>query len=391
MMRQRWSLFRGRGRPRSCYGIIAVLALFVACASPAGAPEEELPQISGTTPTTANATASATPTATSTSDPAASALTPIPLAATGASVTISAVGDISLARQVNDWMAQYGASYPYELIQPLLTGDIVFANLEGALTDGGEPWPKSFNFRTPPQFASGLAAAGFDVVSVANNHAMDYGSQGLVDTVAALDGVGVRHVGSGSDSIEARRSAMISANGISVAFVGCVLTPAEGSGFTIGAWSAGLGLGLFICSADEIGIAIDAARARAADFVVVSIHAGDEYVNTPNATQRELANAALAAGADVVLGHHAHAVQPIEQRGNQLIAWGLGNFIFDLDQWDLAGIPKPRVSLILNVTLTKGVGVTSWEAVPVTLDAEVDRPRPATAEEAAVLQQLIQP
>jgi hypothetical protein len=81
----------------------------------------------------------------------------------------------------------------------------------------------------------------------------------------------------------------------------------------------------------------------------------------------------------------------VEQRGGQLIAWGLGNFIFDLDQWDLAGIPEPRVSLVLDVTLEEGVGVTSWEAKAVVLDAEQDRPRPATAGEAAVLESLIAP
>ena len=189
----------------------------------------------------------------------------------------------------------------------------------------------------------------------------------------------------------AATGAVVSASGLDVAFIACARSPVEGTGFTIEEWSAEAdGAGLFVCNADFLAIWIEQAR-QSSDFVVVSIHAGDEYVNTPNATQRELANAALAAGADVVLGHHAHVVQPVEQRGNQLIAWGLGNFIFDLDQWDLAGIPEPRVSLILNITLTKGVGVTAWEAVPVTLDAEADRPRPATPDEAAVLQQLVQP
>jgi poly-gamma-glutamate capsule biosynthesis protein CapA/YwtB (metallophosphatase superfamily) len=82
-------------------------------------------------------------------------------------------------------------------------------------------------------------------------------------------------------------------------------------------------------------------------------------------------------------------VQPVERRGAQLIAWGLGNFIFDLDDVDLANIPEPRVSLILNITLTKGAGVTAYDAVPVTQDADEDRPRPATADEAAVLRGLI--
>lgn len=370
--------------------VVTLLTSGAACASPAGAPEEELTQIARTPPAP-TATASPTATPTSTPEPAAAAPTPtfVP-ASDGASVTISAVGDISLARQVNDWMEQYGASYPYELVQPLLAGDIVFGNLEGAITDGGEPWPKAFTFRTPPRFASGLSAAGFDIVSLANNHAMDYGVTGLTDTIAALNQAGVAYAGAGGCGSCAALGKVVSAHGLNVAFVACVRTPNEGTGFSIEEWSMEAQRGLFVCSSEEIASAVEGAR-QVSDFVVVSIHAGDEYVNAPNATQRELAEAALAAGADVVLGHHAHVVQPVEQRGNQLIAWGLGNFIFDLDQWDLAGIPEPRVSLILNITLTKGVGVTGWEAVPVTLDAEADRPRPATADEAAVLQQLVLP
>ena len=374
------------------YVLASVALLTTACASGAHAPEENptsSPMQSTRTTQPATGTSVATPVVTPTVPAAvASTFTPV---ATGQSLTISAVGDISLARQVNDWMAQYGAGYPYELVLPLLSGDIVFGNLEGALTEGGEPWPKSFNFRTPPQYASGLAAAGFDVVSLANNHAMDFGNVGLVDTAAALDNVGVRHAGSGWNSDNARQAAVVETRGIRTAFVACVLTPTEGSGFTIGAWSAGSGLGLFVCSPDEIQSAVDAARTQGADFVVVSIHAGDEYVNAPNATQRALVEAALAAGADVVLGHHAHAVQPVEQRGNQLIVWGMGNFIFDLDQWDLAGIPEPRVAPVMQITLTRGVGVTSWRADAVVLDAETDRPRPATAGEAAVLDGLLVP
>ena len=86
-----------------------------------------------------------------------------------------------------------------------------------------------------------------------------------------------------------------------------------------------------------------AARAQA-DFVIVAPHAGTEYDNRPNETQLELASAAMAAGADAYIGAHAHVVQPVEQRGSQLIAWGLGNFIFNLDDVDLANIPEPRVS-----------------------------------------------
>lgn len=333
-------------------------------------------------------TPTATPTATSTPSVGAAAPTSAP-PTDGASVTISAVGDISLARQVVDRMEANGADYPFALIAPLMTGDIGFANLEGPLTDRGEVWPKAYNFRTPPRFASGLLTGHFNAVSLANNHAMDYGAIGLQDTIAALDAAGVRHTGGGDGILQALTPAVFDIRGIRVAFVACVLTPNESGGFDVHAWSAReREPGVAVCNRALLRDAIAAAR-RLADFVAVAVHAGDEYHNVPNATQRELADEALADGADIYLGAHTHVVQPVEQRGNQLIAWGLGNFIFDLDDVDLANIPEPRVSLILNVTLTKGRGVTSYEAVPVTQDADEDRPRPATPAEAAILRGLV--
>ncbi len=387
------------GMPRVATRALAlfVLALALAgasCAKKAGAPEATVVPATSAPAATATATVTATSTATTAaaavadSTPLAAAAAP-PADGSSPSVTISAVGDISLGRQVVDRMQANGAEYPFALVAPLITGDIGFANLEGPLTDRGEIWPKGYNFRTPPRFASALLTGHVNVVSLANNHAMDYGAIGLQDTITALDATGVRHSGGGDSILQAVTPVVFDVRGVRVAFVACVLTPNEAGGFDIHAWAARAGEpGIAVCDAALLRDAITAAR-KLADFVVVAVHAGDEYHNAPSATQRELADAALASGADVYLGAHAHVVQPVERRGNQLIAWGLGNFIFDLDDVDLANIPEPRVSLILNITLTKGRGVTSYEAVPVTLDENEDRPRPATAGEAAVLRGLI--
>lgn len=320
--------------------------------------------------------------------PAPSATSPAP---SGPSVTVSAVGDVCLARQVVDRMAANGADYPFALVAPLLQGDILAGNFEGALTERGDPWPKSFNFRTPPRYAEGLARAGFDVVSLANNHAMDYGVTGLLDTFAALDAAGIAYAGAGDGIPRAYAPVIIERNGLRVAFLAWVATPDEGSGFSISQWFAQEGApGVAYPSDRAIADTVRAARAQA-DFVIVMPHAGTEYRTAPDATQRRIAEAALAAGADAVIGAHAHVPQPIEQRGRQLIAWGLGNFVFDLDQWDLAGIPEPRVSLVLNLTLTKGAGVTAWEYRAVALDNNEDRPRPATPAEGAALGRILTP
>src|SRR5437773_9079522 len=362
--------------------LLVCLLLAVACVSKAGAPEA--PTAPGGSPTIAT-----TGTVTVTASPSATEATPGPSVMPGQSIAIDAVGDISLARQLVDRMNANGPDYPYALVAPLIDADIGFANLEGALTDGGRPWPKGYNFRTPPPLAGGLARAHVNVVTLANNHTMDYGPYGLADTLRTLDADGVQHVGAGTDAAAAHASAMVEVRGVRVAFLGYVATPDESGGFSIRQWTAGPGTpGIALGLTDAITADVTAAK-RTADFVIVAVHAGDEYRRMPNATQRALADAALAAGADAYIGAHPHVVQPVEMRGHQLVAWSLGNFIFDLDNVDLANIPEPRVSLILKLTLTKGQGVASFEAIPVTLDDAQDRPRPATPAEAAVLQSQI--
>jgi poly-gamma-glutamate synthesis protein (capsule biosynthesis protein) len=220
---------------------------------------------------------------------------------------------------------------------------------------------------------------------------MDFGTEGLLDTLDALDAAGVRYAGAGRDAAEASKPLIVEANGLRVAFAGFVATPDEGGGFSIRQWAPGANApGLAIGTPDAVRAAVAAAREQA-HFVIVAIHAGDEYSPPPNATQVALANAAAAAGADAVIGAHAHVVQPIERIGGMLVAWGLGNFVFDLDDVDLANIPVPRVSLVLRLTLTEGKGVTSFEAIPVVLDASEDRPRPASPEEGALLFAAIAP
>lgn len=304
-------------------------------------------------------------------------------------ITVSAVGDIALARGVAERMETEGASYPFALVRDLLEGDIVVGNLEGAFTTRGDPWPKAYNFRTHPGYAVGPQWARFDVLSLANNHVLDYGPDGLEDTLTALDALGIAHPGAGNDSQAAHAAAVVDANGLRVAFLAFVATPPEGSGFTIDQWAATADApGVAIGTPDAVAAAVAAARAEA-DFVVVLLHAGAEYTYLPNATQTALAEAALSAGAAAVIGAHAHVVQPVEQRGARLIAWGLGNFVFDLDDVDLANIPAPRVSLILEVTFTEGRGVTAFRVVAVTLADDEDRPRPATADEAAIVDGLV--
>ena len=198
-------------------------------------------------------------------------------------------------------------------------------------------------------------------------------------------------MGGGADEAAARAPVFVEVHGVRVAFLARVATPREAGGFSIDEWAAGpTSAGLAVGDPATLAADVTAAR-QSADVVIVLLHAGDEYQHQPNATQRALAEAALAAGADAVIGAHPHVVQPIEQRGAQLVAWSLGNFVFDLDEVDRANIPPPRVTLVLRLTFAAGRGLVGYQVVPMTLDEAEGRPRPATDEETAMLASQVAP
>ncbi len=135
-------------------------------------------------------------------------------------VTIAAVGDVMLARDITTLMDEHGALYPFERVTGLLqNADITIGNFEGSFTEPGVAQPKLYTFRTPPRFAPGLAQAGIDVVSLGNNHIADFGPDGVADTLAALDAAGVKHAGGGMNEAEARLPAFVEAQGLRIAFL----------------------------------------------------------------------------------------------------------------------------------------------------------------------------
>jgi poly-gamma-glutamate capsule biosynthesis protein CapA/YwtB (metallophosphatase superfamily) len=312
---------------------------------------------------------------------AAPTATPVPVQS--GRVTLNAVGDLMLERDIIDLMDEYGALYPFERVLHLLNdADITIANMEGTFTERGVRANKFYAFRTPPRFAVGLAQAGIDVVSLGNNHTMDYGETGLRDTLAALDEAGILHSGAGLNSNEARQPVFVEKNGLTLAFLSyaSVLTEAHPAG------PASPG----VAAAEEAAIRQDvAAASREADLVIVSLHAGFEYRDAPNDQQRQLSRAAIEAGAALVLGHHAHVLQGWTQYRGGVIVYGLGNFVFDLDYYDLEELgPRPFQTLVLHLELSKD-GVEAVTARPVFIDPDENRPVPATGERLAAIEARI--
>ena len=237
---------------------------------------------------------------------------------------VAAVGDIMLGGSAEPEMQKYGYDYPFEQVRPLLKqAQIVFGNLEGPLTDRvAQEVSKQYVFRSPPdKVAPALARAGFNVVSLANNHSLDFGPQGLEDTQAALVSAGIRPVGAGRNEAEARAPVFIRTNGITVAMLAYSLVLPEE--FWAGPEKPGTAFG------HERHVRADVAAALTkADVVLVSFHWGLEGKTELRDYQIMLAHAAIDAGAAGVLGHHPHVLQAVERYRQGVILYSLGNFTF---------------------------------------------------------------
>jgi len=295
-------------------------------------------------------------------------------------VRITLVGDIMLGGSADEFMRRHGYDYAFAGVTgELERADVLFGNLEGPLTNGGEPAPdKTYLFRTPPmEVAPALARAGFDVVSLANNHTLDYGAAGLFDTETALFDAGVRGVGAGRDSSAARRAAVIERNGHRVGFL------AYSNTFPQAFWASPEEPGTAFGHRRHVEADVRALRPRV-DTVVVSFHWGREATTELRPYQPMLARAAIDAGADIVAGHHPHVLQGVERYGDGIIFYSLANFTFG-SYSEIA-----RVSAIAHVTVDRD-GLDAVELVPIDVyNPEVlFQPRPLTGDAAdAVVEHL---
>lgn len=272
-------------------------------------------------------------------------------------IHLTAVGDIMLDRSLGGAISVGNLAYPFEDVVDFLTpADITIGNLESSLGDVGIPAAKSYTFRAPPGAAEALALAGFDVVSLANNHGMDYGPDTLLQGLELLQQQNVAPIGAGRNAAEAHTPYIQEVKGLRIAFLGYVHVPIEGvSGFDVETWNATeTSPGLAWAYPEQITADVSAARQQA-DLVIVMLHSGYEYVDAPSAPQVAASYAAIDAGASLVIGHHAHILQGIEFYKDGVIVYGLGNFAFEID-----GDPS---TAILNVWLDKD-GVHQLEILP---------------------------
>jgi poly-gamma-glutamate synthesis protein (capsule biosynthesis protein) len=234
---------------------------------------------------------------------------------------------------------------------------LAFANLETTVSGRGVQGGCGYCFRADPRAIAGLAFAGFDVLSVANNHIWDFGPVAFTDTLTHVASAGIAAVGGGADLARARAPVVRTAGGSRVAFLAYTnLLPASA-----GAGQAKPGANLY----DERSFAEDIAVARGmADIVVVSFHAGEEYQTAPNDWQTRVYRAAVDAGADLVIGHHPHVVQPVERYRNGWIAYSLGNFVFDQN------FSAATMSGLMIEATVQGERVLSVREIPVRISRQ---------------------
>ena len=243
--------------------------------------------------------------------------------------TLIASGDVLTHNAVLEQASAYGrrVGQPYDFrpmfadLRPLVSrADLAVCHLEVPLSRHGQDisgWPA---FTAPPQLAAALRWAGYDACSTASNHAMDQGPQGVAATLAVMDTAGLRHAGTARTANDADRSTILEVRGLRVALLSYTYGLNGGRLPRDRSW--------LVNTIEPRRIVADARAARqaGAQFVVVLLHWGQEYQSAPTPFQRQLAKRLLSAPAvDLILGHHAHVVQPIQRVGDKWVAFGMGN------------------------------------------------------------------
>jgi hypothetical protein len=310
-------------------GVLLGVGAFVLAGPEGGTPAPAIPpQAVGE----GDAASTSRPTAVATVTPAAAAVdtstttrppdttTPTTLG----TLVIQGVGDVNFDPEYLPVFAEEGFQVAFDGLDGIfLSDDLTVINLECPPTDAGAQLDKQFSFRCDPSALPVAREHGVDVASLANNHGQDRGTEGMLDSIANLRAAGIEPVGVGADLAEATRPALFEIDGWTVAVLGMggVL---PGDSWLATEDRAGMASGDDI---DQMAAAVEAASASA-DVVVVTIHWGVEGVAEPDAEDRARAEAMIAAGADVIFGHHPHRLGELEFVDGAPVFWTLGNFVW---------------------------------------------------------------
>ena len=290
-------------------------------------------------------------------------------------VNFIAVGDIMLSRNVarhaeKAWSAEWIWTHISDF---LLGSDFVFGNLEWP-TNGTNAYSydKVLTFNALPKLITTLKSVGFEMINLANNHILDQGQRGITETKKLLDSLNIKTTGASDKAEEVWKPTIIEKNGIKIAFIGASYAAYNDNG---------AGQSVFVARMQDTEklIASLASIKQEADFIVVTMHAGQEYVLTPTNLQKEFAHTAIENGADIVIGAHPHWIQTVEYYQRKYIFYSLGNFVFDQEFSE-----ETKTGLALQIFLEKVEGKTSLNQIslnPIIIE-NYGQPRLANDEEA---------
>lgn len=289
-------------------------------------------------------------------------------------VSLSFFGDLMPGEYVNPLMKQHGFDYPYrEVLLYLSEPDITAGNLELPITLRGTPVKGTpYVYKGSPEVLPSLYDAGIDVLSLATNHALDQGVEGLLDTMKHLDEAGIGHFGAGRDDKEAFAPLIREAKGMKVAYIGLtrVIPYPE--------WKADRNVPGVAETYDTTRAVAAISKAKEeADLVVVMVHWGVDGADRPESYQRQFAREYIDAGADLVIGSHPHVLQGFEMYNGKWIAYSLGNFLFEAYPKG----PKAESGVLDAVCSAEGECELKFNPMIV----EQGQPKPLSGESAAKL------
>jgi poly-gamma-glutamate synthesis protein (capsule biosynthesis protein) len=242
-------------------------------------------------------------------------------------ISLILVGDIMLDRGIKIMMVKNKDwKFPFlKIADELKKANILFGNLEGPISDKGRKVGSIYSFRHDPKSIEGLTFAGFNVISLANNHVLDYTREALEDTFLRLKKAGIDYVGAGLNENEAFSPIIKEIQGTKIGFLAYTNLGPE-------SWRAtekNSGIA-WVSESDFEKIKEDIKKAKEkVDVLIVSLHSGQEYKKEPDQFQIKFSRMAIDAGADIIVGHHPHVIQPNEKYKNGYIFYSLGNFVFD--------------------------------------------------------------
>ena len=232
-------------------------------------------------------------------------------------------GDVMLSRYVGALARQRAdPAWPlHDLADLFSSADIAFVNLEAPFSDRGRKVESGMVFKAEPEMVEALRVAGIDIVSTANNHARDCGRYGVEFTLDWLRKNGIETVGTGQTAAEAHEGTILERNQVGFGFLAYTYDQSNGN-------HADQDDRVAVMKLDEMVEDVRNLRKRC-DVVIVSMHAGTEYLQKPNDQQRKFAHVAIDSGATLVIGHHPHVTQSVEAYGKGVIFYSLGNLAFD--------------------------------------------------------------